>query len=79
MPIQRQLFALCAAKSCQICGPDVQDAHAKASGVKTHMQADVEHIEWDQEVLGKETKQGLVMEVLHSLQGHPLSGKQWKK
>ena len=77
MPIQRRLFCvLCAATGHQICGADVQDAHAhaKASGTKTRTQASDAHIEWAQEALGKETKKGSVLEVPHSLQRHLLSG-----
>ena len=81
MPIQRSFLAPHAAEGHQICGANVQDAcaHAKAHGIKTHVQANDACIEWAQEVLGKDIQKGSVMEVLHSLQGHPLSGKQWMK
>ena len=81
MSIQRLVLALCAAEYHQIHGADVQDACAcaKASGVKTCMRANDACIEWTQEVLGKGIKKESVMEVSLSLQGHPLSGKQWMK
>ena len=43
------------------------------------MQADDACIELAREVLKKEICSGSVMEVLHSLQEHPSSGKQWMK
>ena len=47
---------------------------------KPHTRADDAHdVEWAHEVLGKEMQKGSVMGVLHSLSGHPLSGKQWMK
>ena len=82
MPTQRLFLASCATEGHQICGADVQDAcaHAKALGVKICMRADDACIEWACKVLGKETRKGFVMKVLHSLQeGHPRSGKQWMK
>ena len=50
-----------------------------ATGIKTYISVDDAYSKWAREVLKKEIPKGSVMEVLHSLQGHPLSGKQWMK
>ena len=78
MPIQRLFLIPCVAEGHQVHVADVQDvcAHAKAHGIKTHMRADNACVEWAQEVLGKEIKRGLTMEILHSFQGCPLRGEQ---
>ena len=80
MTIQQLFLALCAAEGHRMCGADVQCAcaqHTKTHSVKTCMRADDALIKWAREVLGKEMRKGCVMAVLHSLQGHPPSGKQW--
>ena len=79
MPIQRLFLAIASSEGSTVCGADVIDAHAHAAatGMKTHLTCDDAHREWAREALGKEIPKGNMMEVLDSLQGHPLSGRQW--
>ena len=79
MPIQRLFLAIAASEGYTVYGADVIDAyaHAAATGIKTCLTCDDAHREWACKALGKEVPKGHVMEVLHSSQGHPLSGEQW--
>ena len=72
--MQRLFLASCAAEGHKVCGANVEDAcaHSPAAGVKTHMTVDEACSEWFKETQGKDIKKGQVMEVLHSLQGHPI-------
>ena len=74
-------LAIAASEGHTVCGADVIDAcaHVAATGIKTHLTCDDAHREWAREAPGKEIPKGHVMEVLNSLQGHPLSGRQWMR
>ena len=54
-------------------------AHTSAPEIKTHLTIDDAYFEWYQEKTGKTLNRRFVLPVLHSLQGHPKSGKMWMK
>ena len=54
-------------------------AHAPTPEMMTHQTIDNAYFEWYKEKTGKTLNQHFVLPVLHSLQGHPESGKMWMK
>ena len=62
-------------------GGDARDAytHASAPKMMTHLTIDDAYFECYKEKTGKSLSRRFVLSVLHSLQGHPESGKMWMK
>ena len=62
-------------------GGDARDAyaHAPAPEMMMHLTIDDAYYEWYKEKTGKTLNRCFVLPVLHSLQGHPESGKMWMK
>lgn len=62
-------------------GGDARDAytHAPTIEMMTHLTIDDAYFEWYKETTGKTLNRRFVLPVLHSLQGHPKSGKMWMK
>ena len=58
-------------------GGDARDAyaHTPAPEMMTHLTIDDAYYEWYKETTGKTLNRRFVLPVLHSLQGHPESGK----
>ena len=81
LPIQRMYIGLCAQKGLCMYGGDARDAyaHAPAPETMTHLTIDDAYYEWYKEKTGKSLNRRFVLPVLHSLQGHPESGKMWMK
>ena len=79
LPIQRLFVGLCAQKGLCMYGGDACDAyaHAPAPEMMTHLTIDDAYYEWYKEKTGKSLNRRYVLPVLHSLQGHPESGKMW--
>ena len=80
-PVQRLFIDLCAQKGLCMYGGDACDAfaYAPAPGMMTHLTIDNAYYKWYKEKTGKSLNHCFVLPVLHSLQGHPESGKMWIK
>ena len=80
--LTKQLFISLSAQKC-LCmyGGDARDAyaHAPAPGMMTHLTIDDAYFKWYKEKTGKILNRRFVLPILHSLQGHPESGKIWTK
>ena len=81
LPIQRLFICLSAQKGLCMYGGDACDAyaHALAPEMMWHLTIDDAYFEWYKEKTGKTLKRRFVLPLLHSLQGHPESGKMWMK
>ena len=81
LPIQQLFLGLCAQKGLCMYGGDACDAytHASAPKMMTHLTIDDAYFECYKEKTGKSLSRRFVLSVLHSLQGHPESGKMWMK
>ena len=81
LPIQRLFLSPCASLGLRIFGADATDAHAHsqvdANAIKCYLAADNACINWAEKVSGKKAKKGQVLPIIHSLQGHPTSGRNW--
>ena len=77
LPIQRLCIGLCAQKGFCMYGRDARDAyaHAPAPEMITYLMIDDAYFEWYKEKTDKTLNRRFVLPVLHSLQGHPESGK----
>ena len=62
---------------------DVVDACAHSctddEEIKCCMVVDDACVNWSEKVLKKKVEKGKVLPILHSLQGHPASGRNWMK
>lgn len=77
LPIQRLYLFLCASQGLVLYGGDARDmyAHSPAPKNMTHLTIDDAYFKWYKEKTGISINSRLVLPVLHSLQGHPESGK----
>jgi hypothetical protein len=80
-PVQRLFFALAAANDMKVYGGDATDAfaHSPPPSVPTYVSIDDAYAEWYYERFGVHLDRGMVLPVLHALQGHPESGKLWEE
>ena len=79
--IQQLFIGLAAQKGLCMYGGDARDAyaHAPAPEMMTNLTIDDAYFEWYKENTRKALNRRYVLPVLHSLQGHPESGKMWVK
>jgi hypothetical protein len=77
-PIQRLFFALAAAN--KVYGGDATNAFANSPppDTPTFVQVDEAYAEWYEDRFGTVFGRHLVLPVLHTLQGHPESGRLWE-
>ena len=77
LPIQRLFIGLSSQKGLCMYGGNARDAyaHALAPEMMTYLTIDDAYYEWYKETNGKSLNRRFVLPVLHSLQGHPESGK----
>jgi len=80
-PVQRLFFALAARENYRVYGGDAQDAyaHSPPPETPTFVSIDDACADWYEHRFKKKLDCSLVLPVLHALQGHPESGKLWKK
>ena len=81
LPIQRLFIGLFSQKGLCMYGEDTHDAyaHAPAPEMMTHLTIENAYFKWYKEKTDKTLNCRFVLPVLHSLQGHPESGKMWMK
>ena len=80
-PIQQQFLTLAAKQNFLLFGGDSKDAfaHSPAPEVLTFMMIDNQYYEWYFHHFKKKLDKSRVLPVLCALQGHPESGKLWKR
>ena len=80
-PIQRLFLAISANLDLKLYGGDAKDAfaHSSAPSVPTFVTIDDQYSDWYKFKFGKRIDPAQVLPVLRALQGHPESGKLWKK
>lgn len=80
-PVFRLFLALSASLNYQIYGGDAQDAfaHSPAPTVPTFVAIDDAYSDWYFDKYGIRLARGLVLPVLHALQGHPEAARLWEE
>lgn len=80
-PVQRLFMAIAALMNYQLFGADAKDAfaHSPPPDTPTFVAIDDAYADWWHHKFGTHIDRSLVLPVLHSLQGHPESGRLWER